>query len=84
MYYNWKINMKNGDKFIVKHTESNSCKFLEMIMGKYATSINIHHFELSSEKSYKYGDNFEYEFKSNQVAILSSDVSSVESLGVYK
>ncbi|MGL5718502.1 MAG: hypothetical protein ACRCX2_36195 [Paraclostridium sp.] len=79
--YRYKINMKNGDRFIVKHTEKDFVKFIELILGANPQTRVVSIVDLATEYNYKYGNEFEYNFKSDGVAIISHDVSSIEFLG---
>lgn len=79
--YRYKINMKNGDRFIVKHTEKDFVKFIELILGTNPQTRVVSIVDLATEYNYKYGNEFQYNFESGGVAIISHDVSSIEFLG---
>jgi len=68
--YEWKINMKNGDKFIIKNKYSNSVEFLKELFGHGERGMVINHYEIArrDDKSNE----------TNAVAILNTEVSSVE------
>ena len=68
--FNWQVNMKNGDKFIVKSKHSDSIKFLEELLGHGRSGIVVGHYETVGRKSELQG--------ANAVAIISTEVSSVE------
>lgn len=70
-FFNWQINMKNGDKFIVKSKYQNPTEFMEELLGHGKTGIVVNHFEKVE------GDNYLLE-GTNAVAIISTDISSVE------
>lgn len=74
--YTWKINMKNGDKFIVESNICNSNEFINEILanGRPMNSVNVTHYKLTKDNLYE-------GYRSNWVAILSTEVSSVEYLG---
>lgn len=68
--FNWQVNMKNGDKFIVKSEHGDLTKFLEELLGHGRSGIVVGHYETVGRKSELQGV--------NAVAIISTEVSSVE------
>ena len=68
--FNWQVNMKNGDKFIVKSKHSDSTKFLEELLGHGKSGIVVGHYETVDRNTKLLG--------ANAVAIISTEVSSVE------
>ena len=74
--YRWKINMKNGDKYVVRSNKGNSIEFIKELLGN--GGITVTHYPLDVESNYKYGEGFNKIYKSDTVCIISSDVSSVE------
>lgn len=76
--YKWKINMKNGDIFIVKSSKKNSVEFINEVLGNGNIGITVNSYPLDVESVYKYGKEFDKIYKSNMVCIISSEVSSIE------
>ena len=70
-FYNWQINMKNGDKFIVRNNCQNPNEFLEQLLGHGKTGIVVSHME-------KVGSCNNLLEGTNAVAIINTDISSVE------
>lgn len=66
----WQINMKNGDKFVVKNKHRNPVSFLEELLGHGKSGLVVSHYETVNRKSELQGV--------NAVAIISTDISSVE------
>lgn len=76
--YRWKINMKNGDKYVVRSDKGNSIEFIRELLGNGNYGITVNHYPLDVESNYKYGEGFKKIYKSNTVCIISSEVSSIE------
>lgn len=74
--YTWKINMKNGDSFIVRSDKNKTNEFMNELLGLGNVGITITCYELLNSIMY---DDLNY--TSNSVVILNTEVSSVEYLG---
>lgn len=69
--FKWKINMSDGNSYLVKSNIANANKFMNMVFGikeDSAPNVNISHFESAFEKN-------------NWIAIVSTHVVSVEYRG---
>lgn len=68
--YKWKINMTNGDSYVVKSSIRNNIAFMDDLFGislNPVPKVNIVHYDLYEAKE-----------KNTKVAIISNHVSSVE------
>lgn len=72
-YIVWKINIKNGDVFYVKSDIVKSADFINYILGNGTVGTTVTHFELAQEMRYSNGC-----YRTNSVAIIGTEVSSIE------
>lgn len=74
--FNWQINMKNGDKFIVKSQHSELGEFLKELLGDGKVGLVINTYETL-------GRNIGL-INANAVAIINTEVSSIEYVTEWK
>lgn len=69
--YNFKINTKGGKSFVVETDIRDAEKFIEQVLGKDKPGITVNIFKLFIE-------DINGNVKFNQVAVLSTEIDSVE------
>lgn len=74
--FNWQINMKNGDKFIVKSQHSELGNFSKELLGDGKVGLVINTYETL-------GRNIGL-INANAVAIINTEVSSIEYVTEWK
>lgn len=74
--FNWQINMKNGDKFIVKSKHSELGNFSKELLGDGKVGLVITAYE-TLERNTKLRN-------ANAVAIINTEVSSIEYVTEWK
>ncbi|MDY4127734.1 hypothetical protein [Peptostreptococcus porci] len=73
--YNFKINTKGGKSFVVETDIRDAEKFTERVLGKDKPGITVNIFKLLIEDI---NGNVKY----NQVAILNTEIDSIEWYGI--
>lgn len=74
--FNWQINMKNGDKFIIKTPHNHSGELLRELLGEGKIGFVVSEYETV-------GRNTELK-NANAVSIINTEISSVEYVANWK